>query len=142
MRLVKVDGNYEAQMVLYQLLQERPRKSWISHERMPSFEEHLRFINSHPFWYWYVINVDGSYVGSIEATDRNEIGVTILSRFVRVGYGRMALRLFFETHHPLPAIPARRNGHWLANIAVGNEDSKAFFRTMGFSPLQETWVLS
>lgn len=141
MKLVPVDGNYEAHLVLYQLLQERPRESWVTHKSMPTFEEHQRFVRSGPFLWWYVIEVGGGYIGAIEATDRNKVGVYILRKFRRKGYGGKALRLFFDTHKPLPAIPAIRNGHWLANIAVLNEDSKAFFRKMGFSPLQETWVL-
>ena len=141
MKLVPVYGDSNAAGVLYELLDERTVENRISHERMPTYAEHEAFIASHPFRYWYLIEVEGERVGALEVTDLNEIGVAILRRHQRRGYGRAALKLFLATHEPLPPIPAKRNGRWLANIAVSNEGSKAFFRKAGFVPLQETWAL-
>ena len=140
MRLAPVRDRSDAAAVLYEILAERPPESCISHRDMPTPEEHERFVKLHPFAWWYLITVDNEVVGSVEVTDRNEIGVSILKRCQRKGYGRRALLLFLKFHQPLPAIPALRNGNWLANIAVGNDDSKAFFAKLGFKPLQETWI--
>lgn len=124
---------------LYELLAERDPANFISHEKMPTIEEHAAFVNSLPFLHWLLIEIDGVYVGAIEANDRNELGVAVLKKCQRNGIGRAALKLFMEMHQPLPAVPAVRNGRWLANIAPGNRDSKRFFMTMGFEPIQETW---
>jgi RimJ/RimL family protein N-acetyltransferase len=88
---------------------------------------------------WYLIIVEGDAVGAIEVTDRNEIGVAVFDRYKRRGYATQALRLFMDTHRPLPAIPAIRNGHWLANVAMGNKPSRLFFWKAGFRPIQETY---
>lgn len=141
MRLVPVRGNPDASGILYQLLEERPRDSWISHQEMPTREQHGKFVQSHPFIHWYLIDNHGVYVGSIEVTDRNEIGVALLKDYQKKGFGYQALSMFLANHKPLPAIPAIRNGKWLANIAVRNEASKDFFYRMKFRPLQETWIL-
>ncbi len=141
MRLVPVRGNPDAAGILYELLSERPKENWISHEAMPTREEHEKFVESHPFIHWYLIDNAGVYVGAIEVTDRNEIGVALFERYRRKGFGYQALTMFLANHKPLPPIPAIRNGRWLANIATKNEDSKEFFGRMKFRPLQETWVL-
>lgn len=137
--LVPVRGNPDASGILYELLIERPESSFVSHEKMPKRDEHEGFVRSHPFRFWYLIEADDAYVGAIEVTDRNEIGVSVLSRYQRMGYATGALTLFLETHKPLKPLPAIRNKHWLANIAPGNEASKAFFAKFRFAPIQETW---
>lgn len=141
MNLVNVYSLTSAAGVLYRLLSERPVENRISHEKMPSRDEHLVFLLSRPFRYWYLIEVNGDYVGALEVTELNEIGVAIFREHQRKGYAREALKLFLLRHEPLPSIPAKRNRRWLANIAVGNEGSKEFFRKSGFKPLQETWSL-
>lgn len=149
MRLVNVYEDGLAPHILWRLLEERPRENWISHKEMPTIQSHAEFVASKPFLYWYLIrgdNGDGilnnvDCVGAIECTDRNEIGVSIFRRHQRKGYGKVALTLFLRCHNPLPAIPAIRNGHWLANIAGSNIGSKLFFAECGFRPLQETFVL-
>lgn len=142
MKLVSVYNDpAAAAMLLYTLLEERPRENWISHERMPTRQAHRAFIATRPFRLWYVIEVNGTQVGALEATDLNEIGVSILREHHRKGYGGEALRLFLLQHNPLPPVPAKRNGRWLANIAVRNEGSKKFFAAKGFRPIQETWAL-
>lgn len=153
MKLLPVSKRPVAGGILYELLKERPRENWISHEAMPTREEHEKFVESHPFAHWYLIalltvnaetmGVGGCvYVGAIEVTDRNEIGIAIFERYKRKGYAFEALSIFLREHRPLPAIPAVRNGRWLANIATHNDVSKDFFYRMGFSLLQETWVLN
>ena len=141
MRLDSVFSLPRAARILYELLAERPAENFISHEKMPTMDEHEDFVASNPFRYWYLVYAEGVYVGALECTELNEIGVAIFKRFRRKGYGAQALKLFIETHKPLPAIPARRNGRWLANIATHNIGSKLFFANAGFRPIQETWQL-
>lgn len=143
MRLVDAYTDEFAETVLYDLLAERPQENRISHAQMPSRDEHRTFLAGRPFYHWYLVTVPATlgadYVGAIECTDRNEIGVAIFKRYQRRGYGSAAIRLFMRLHQPLPAIAAIRNGHWLANIGAANISSKLFFAALGFTALQETW---
>lgn len=127
--------------VLYELLAERPRENWISHERMPTMGEHQAFVRSRPFWHWYLIDDGMQFVGALECTHLNEIGVAVLKQHQHKGYGTLAVNLFIQQHKPLPRVPAVRNGRWLANIATHNEHSKDFFKRLGFRPIQETYAL-
>lgn len=144
MNLITAYGNAEAVMLLYALLAERPTQNGITHKKMPSIKRHSSFMKTRPYRYWLLIieKIDeiDTAVGALEVLHSNEIGVAIFKRYQRHGYASKALRLFMATYDPLPARPAVRNGHWLANIAVGNEESKVFFGSMGFVPLQETYV--
>jgi hypothetical protein len=151
MKLVSVYNVKESASVLYELLHERRPETFVSHETMPTREEHEEFVASIPFRYWYLIRIltvndetmsvrGYAYIGAIEVTELNEIGISILKRFQSYGHGRKALELFMSTHRPLPAIKAKRNARWLANVATENHGSKLFFRRMNFRPIQETWV--
>src|SRR3990167_7674902 len=88
MKLISVYEVKEGASVLYELLQERRPETFVSHEVMPTREEHEAFVASVPFRYWYLIRirtVDAetmgvggyAYIGAIEVTDLNEIGISI-----------------------------------------------------------------
>jgi len=139
MRLIPVRDTPDAAPFLYRLLEERPRENWISHKGLPTQGEHEAFVHRHSFRCWYIIERDGAYVGALEVTYRNEIGVSILKAHQRQGLAKEAMTFFMQTHKPLPAIPAERSGNWLANIAMSNIGSKIFFSELGFFPCQETW---
>lgn len=140
MQLVPVEDNYlESIPVLYALLAERPKDHGISHQEMPEFKDHERFVREHPFRYWYLLKSNGFVIGAIECLPTNEFGVHIFEAFQGKGYGKQALALFMATHEPLPGIPAVRNGHWLANVATANTRARGFFEGQGFHKIQETF---
>ncbi len=61
--------------VLYDLLKERRPAESISHRRMPSWEEHCRFVDSRPYQFWYLIDGGDEFLGAIYLTERlSEIG--------------------------------------------------------------------
>ena len=128
--------------ILYEILEERPLEHGISHKTMPSFQQHHEFVLSRPFRYWYIIQMDGGmFAGAIECLPTNEFGIHILTEFQGKGFGRQAVELFLSTHEPLPAIPAIRKGHWLANCAPANEGAMEFFKKLGFHEIQRTFEL-
>lgn len=128
--------------LLFELLAERPAEANISHAELPSMERHRQFVHRHPYRLWFLVETDdGTRVGAVYATDRNEAGIAILKAHQRKGYARSALTALLRDHKPLPAEPSVRNGNWLANIAPGNAASKALFRSLGFTHIQETFAL-
>ena len=128
--------------ILYEILEERPLEHGISHKTMPSFQQHHEFVLSRPFRYWYIIQMDGGmFAGAIECLPTNEFGIHILKEYQDLRLGTQAVELFLSTHEPLPAIPAIRNGHWLANCAPANEGAMEFFKKLGFHEIQRTFEL-
>ena len=136
--------------LLYQLLKERPAEANISHRELPIFEQHVNFLMGRPYQHWYMIEseiapVDSApawvRVGAIGATKLNEITIAILAAHRRKGYARQAIIEFMATHEPLNAKPSLRIERWQANIAPGNEASKALFTGLNFKPTQITYQL-
>ena len=143
--LVHVHKEPEATKFLYALLRERSSEDDkyvnISHRALPPFDEHERFVRSRPYRYWYLIRSEGEWVGYISCTKLNEIGIVLMRAHRRRGYGKQALARFVAEHKPLPAIPARRSGRFLANINPANAPSIALFHGAGFTHLQNTYAL-
>ena len=50
---------------LFELLKERDPRANISHKKMPSYDEHIKFIKSKPYTRWYIILKSKERVGSI-----------------------------------------------------------------------------
>lgn len=119
----------DAAMVLYELLAERPEQASISHKKMPTYERHLTFVKSRPYTHWWLLQVDGTYVGSAYLTDRNEIGLFIFKDKQGKGYGSEALALVRDVV----------DGPLLANIAPTNLPSQHFFYKHGFGLVQYTY---
>lgn len=130
MRLVDLYETDDGRELLYQLLKERDDTINISHQKMPTMEEHLRFVESRPYQYWYLIIANDLYVGAVYLSKNNEIGVGILKKNHRKGYGKAAVLALMAAH------PGRK---FLANINPRNLASGFMFRELGFSILQVTF---
>jgi RimJ/RimL family protein N-acetyltransferase len=130
MKLVSVYQVRAAASVLYELLKERTPQVNISHREMPTFKQHKRFVDSHPYDFWYLIEVSGHPVGAIYLTRESAIGVFLFAAHRGKGYAPEAIRLLLRKH------PRAR---YLANINPANTPSLRLFRRLGFTPLQHTY---
>ena len=117
---------------LYQLLSERDEFTNISHKKMPTFSQHVRFVKSKPYSKWYIIIFNNQKVGSIYITQINEIGIFLKKGFHKIGIGGKVLRLLMEIN------PEER---YLANINPRNKRSIDFFKKNGFNLIQYTYEL-
>lgn len=126
------EPHQEAVALLYQLLAERPPEANISHSKMPTFEEHTAFVRSRPYRAWYII-CDHAFkpLGAIYATQHNELGIFILCEHQNRGHATMAIRVLKDQLEPLPAIPGKRRGRYLANVSPHNRLSKKLFEKLG-----------
>lgn len=118
---------------LYALLNERTPEQSISHKRMPTWEEHCRFVSSKPYLAWYIISnvIDYRYVGSIYLSARREVGVSISVAQRRKGYARVAVALLRDLHP----------GPILANVNPANEPSRNLWESLGGKLIQVTYEL-
>lgn len=130
MILVDVYSDPFAAGVLWKLLGERDKTVNISHKEMPSFPEHLEFIDSTPYPYWYLIH-DIDFVGSVYLTEQREIGVFILKDYFGKGYAHRAISELMSIHP----------GKFLANINPENKPSISLFENIGFKHIQNTYEL-
>ena len=118
---------------LYNLLEERKPISYISHKKMPTYEEHVNFVKSSPYSKWYIIEVDGERTGSIYLTKQNEIGIFLNEGLQEKGIGSNALNVLIGKNPDL---------RYLANINPENKKSIKFFKKLGFTLIQYTYELN
>lgn len=144
--LVDVYSEPKAIDVLWDLLAERsvdPDSDIIniSHRSLPSYEKHKAFVESRPYAYWYLIRKAREWLGVVYITKHNEIGIHLFMNARGGGIGTIALKLLLAKHEPLPAIPAKRAGHFVANINPRNVRSIRLFGSLGFKHVQSTYAL-
>lgn len=119
--------------ILYDLLNERTGDATvnISHRAFPPWAEHVEFIESRPYAYWYLLRVGTACVGAVYLTKADEIGVHIFRKYHGNGYGGEAVEMLIKRH------PRRA---YKANINPANERSIALFQKLGFRLLQQTYA--
>lgn len=132
MELTSVYERHDRHELLFRLLAERGEEVNISHKEMPSWEEHIKFVESHPYEAWYFI-CDPEPVGACYLTSHNEIGVFVFAEHQKRGYARAAVKAIMKEHGP---------GRYLANVSPRNEASRFLFSGLGFKMLQHTYELS
>ena len=134
LKLVDVYCEKKAPEVLFALLKERPAKANISHRRMPSWAEHLKFIRSKPYKSWHLVaDKDGNYVGGTYLSKADEIGIFLFKKYQKRGYGKEVIGALIKKHRSVK--------RFLANISPGNTESIAFFKKMDFRHIQNTYEL-
>ena len=119
-------------LTLFDLLAERKPHQNISHQRMPSYEEHCQFVNSMPYKAWYLIEEKDEILGTVYLTKQNEIGIQLFDKYRGKGFGTMAIVEIMKFH----------KGPFYANINPKNEDSIRFFEGFGAKHIQNTYIFN
>ena len=117
---------------LYQHLKERNPSANISHKKMPTYAEHVKFVMSRPYSKWYIIIHKNKKVGTIYLTKQNEIGIFIKNKMQDKLIGQKTLEILMEKN------PRKR---YLANVSPKNKKSSHFFTRNGFKLIQYTYEL-
>lgn len=117
---------------LYELLKNRDPRASISHKKMPSYDEHVKFVLSKPYSKWYVIEYKNRKVGSIYISKQDEIGIFIEKKFQSKGIGKKAIQIVMKKNP---------RSKYFANIAPENTKSQKFFKKLGFRGLQYTYEI-
>jgi RimJ/RimL family protein N-acetyltransferase len=118
---------------LYNQLKERESKINISHKKMPTFEQHSKFVMSNPYSKWYIIMYKNKKIGNTYLTKTNEIGIFILKSIRIKGIGKTVLEFLMKMN------PRSR---YLANVSPKNKKSQDFFKKNNFKLIQYTYELT
>src|SRR3972149_10260153 len=120
----------KANHILYDLLKERTPEQSISHKELPSFTDHVKFVNSRPYQAWYFIQAGDMYVGACYLTRQREVGGFIFNDFAGHKYGLNSIKLLMEQHP----------GKLLANVNPKNEPSIKLWGSLDFKHIQNTYA--
>ena len=118
---------------LFDLLKERNPRVNISHKKMPTYNQHRKFIKSKPYSKWYIILKSKQKIGSIYLSKNDEIGIFLSKKFQGKNVGNFALNELMKKN------PRKR---FLANVNPKNKKSMEFFKKNGFKLIQYTFEKS
>ena len=98
---------------LYFLL--KNKKYLISHNKIPSPEEHNKFVLENPYIDWYLLQKNNNLLGSIYFHKDNSIGLN-LSHPKKDDILEI-INTVKKNHYPLPSIKSVRRGEFFINIS-------------------------
>ena len=115
------------------------KKFNISHIFLPTYKEHKKFVENHPYRFWYLILNEQKYVGIIYVTFENVIGInTIISS--RELYME-AIKALINSHEPLEEIKSIRNKCFVINVNPNNKTLIDAIKLLDFSHIQNTYIV-
>jgi len=136
-KLIEIDKkNKNHKDILFDILNKRIFN--ISHKKKISFEEHIYFVNNHPYRKWFFISQGNKIIGTIYLTFENEIGINLIDKdHIAV---KQSLQLLFNMFKPLPPIPSIRNEKFLINISPRSNFIKNILKEIDAILIQETYL--
>lgn len=121
---------------LYSLLKQRQHS--ISHDQMPSFEDHCEFVKNNPYRDWFLARRK-SVLGNFYTQDDNSIGVNLLEPKILdvlsiLNYIRGELK-------PLKGKPSKIPPYFYFNVAYSNLEMQKILEDLRLKPLQITYQI-
>ena len=117
---------------LYELLKNKDPNANISHKKMPTYDEHIKFVLSKPYTNWYVIEYDEKNAGAIYLSKRDEIGLSISNDYEYEQIAKTAIKLLIELN------PRKR---YLVNVSPKDIRTQEFLLKNGFSGLEYVYEM-
>lgn len=135
--LEAVEPNSTQIKLLYDQLNNRLHN--ISHEMMPDYEEHTKFVKNHPYRKWYIIR-DGSIpVGNVYISFDNSIGLNAGSLTCDKKFNYL-LDMIYSNLTPLAAEPSLRIGNFYLNVSATDKEMQDRLEKMGFIEKQRSYI--
>ena len=135
-KLIEIDKkNKNHKEILFDILNRRMFN--ISHKKEISYEDHLLFVNNHPYRKWFLISEGKKFIGTIYLTFENEIGINLINKNHIAA--KKTFQLLFKKFKPLPPIPSIRNENFLINISPKNIFIKEILGEIDAILIQETY---
>ena len=119
-------------LFLYDLLKNKDPNANISHKKMPSYDEHVKFVMSKPYTNWYIIEYDKKNVGAIYLSKQDEIGISVSNDYEYDQIVKPALKLLMKLN---------QRKRYLANTSPKNVRSQEFLLKNGFTGLEYVYEM-
>jgi len=120
-------------LFLYDLLKNKDPNANISHKKMPSYDEHVKFVMSKPYTNWYIIEYDKKNVGAIYLSKQDEIGISVSNDYEYDQIVKPALKLLMKLN---------QRKRYLANTSPKDVRSQEFLLKNGFTGLEYVFEMT
>ena len=135
--LIQVNYSVSHIRILFKILKERKLCSNISHSNIPSFEDHIKFVKSMPYRYWFLVLKEKEYLGAFYITKNNEISIKLINDSDAIF--KEILHIIFKNFKPLSAIPSKRNSKFIINLSPNDKFYNKLLNRIGAEKIQETY---
>ncbi len=129
-------NNSEHIKELYNLIKSKTFN--ISHENIPTFNEHKKFVKSTQYRKWYLILKSSNCIGSYYLTQDNVIGLNLLSNDY-IEYVEI-IKHIINDHKPLPPISSLRSKYFLINANPNNINLIKALKSLDMEHIQDTYA--
>ena len=119
--------------LLYDILKNREKVENISHKKMPTYNQHILFVNSKPYQKWYKILYQNNIVGTVYLSKINEIGIHLINNNIDNKLYKKIIKEVMEKN------PKER---YLVNVAIKNKKFNKLIESYGFEKIQTTFELN
>ena len=119
-------------LFLYDLLKNKDPNANISHKKMPSYDEHVKFVMSKPYTNWYIIEYEKKNVGAIYLSKQDEIGISVSNDYEYDQIVKPALKLLMKLN---------QRKRYLANTSPKDVRSQEFLLKNGFTSLEYVYEM-
>jgi len=123
---------------LFVLLEQRTFS--ISHKSMPSKSEHLNFVKSVPYRYWFLIYEQDNLVGSFYIQKDNSIGLNLLRPNKTMV--QSILNYIKKEFKPLPEVKTKIPDYFYLNVPYANDRLKEILDDLGSIPIQVSYKIA
>ena len=122
---------------LYDLL--RKRVFSISHDLMPSKENHRKFVEEAPYKHWYLIYENEELCGSFYIKRDNSVGLNLVRQ--RTLILEKTVCFIKSSFLPEKSIPSEIPSHFYLNVAHSNKRLSEMLIKLGYNPIQISYKL-
>jgi len=116
---------------LFNHLKERDPRENISHKKMPTYDEHVKFVLSKPYSKWYIIFEKNKKIGSVYLTKADEIGLHLKKGYFRESLLKAILESLMKNEP---------NNRFVFNVSPRNKKFMKFLQKNGYMISQQTVV--
>lgn len=122
---------------LYSSLEKRTYN--VSHKLMPSYLEHLDFVNNHPYRVWMLVKISKDIIGNFYLQKDNSIGLHLDEG--KLEFFSQTIDLILKKWKPLDGIKSIRNQNFIFNVVDGNVDLVEELQKIGAHKIQSTYLI-
>ena len=116
---------------LFNHLKERDPRENISHKKMPTYDEHVKFVLSKPYSKWYIIFERNKKIGSVYLTKADELGLHLKKEYFRESLMKEILESLMKSEP---------NKRFVFNVSPRIKKFMKFLQKNGYVISQQTVV--
>ena len=133
----KLIGNEKQILILYELLEKRSHN--ISHQKMPTMDQHKQFVKNNPYKVWYLVLYNKNPIGSFYIKYDNSVGIKLqIQEYKIIHY---IVKYIFSNYQPEESISSEVPPYFYFNISSDNDELKNLFKRMQINKFQESYRL-